>query len=244
MNTLFAQSQHSIGSQNASTVRWQEGAESSDKFISDGAVVKVLTVGGVTVSASLQDTGWKMRADIMITNRSGQRFDVLPETFTLEVIAPKSKSLAYQSPDKLAKSIYRKARWSVALTMVAGSLATQQSTSKSSAQGSVYATDNTGNLGYGTYKGNSTTTTTFPDYAARERADEQARNIIQSAADAIDYIYRVSLKANTLMPGRDIFGAVYFERDKKAEGVVLTIPVGNTIFEFPFGKKELPFCKK
>lgn len=241
-NILIAQSQSAAPAQSPTNVRWnvrwQEGSQGSDKLLSDGAVVKILTANGVTVSASLKDTGWKQRADIMITNNSEQRFDVIPETFTLDVVTPKRKSLAYQAPEKLAKSLNRRAQWAAALSAFGGSLATQQSRSTSSTEGTVHATDNSGNSASGTYSGTTTTTTTSPDYFARQRANEQGNNALRNAGDTIDYIYKVSLKPNTVMPGKDVFGAVYFERDSKAETAILKIPVGDLIFEFPLGRVE------
>ena len=39
--------------------------------------------------------------------------------------------------------------------------------------------------------------------------------------------------SNTLMPGQNITGAVFFERDKKARDVVLRIPLSGVTFDVP-----------
>lgn len=238
VSALFAQPQSTTRDHSPTTVRWQEGAEGADRFFSDGVPIKVLTANGVAVSVSLQDTGWKMRADVVVANRSQGRVDVLPETFTLDVITPKAKRLEFKSLHELAKSIENKSRWRTVLANVAGAMATQQTTSVSSTHGTVSASDNVGNSASGVYSGSSTTITVSPDYAARQRANEQARTAVQSAGDMIDYLGRVSLKDNTLMPGQEMSGAVFFERDSKAEGVLLRVPVGNTVFEFPLGRMK------
>src|SRR5271154_1404977 len=44
--------------------RWQAGAVGCDQFQSNGHVVQSITAHGITVQISLQDTGWKLRANI------------------------------------------------------------------------------------------------------------------------------------------------------------------------------------
>jgi hypothetical protein len=50
-----------------------------------------------------------------------------------------------------------------------------------------------------------------------------------------DYLSEVFLKANTLMPGQNVYGAVYFKRERKIESVLLQIPIAGNYFQFPFG---------
>jgi hypothetical protein len=178
-----------------------------------------------------------MRADVMITNLSKQRADVLPNTFTLDILEPKPKSLPYESPEQLAKAIDRKIRWRNALAGMAANMATQQSTSTSTSSiyGNMSATNNKGDSANGIYNGSSTTNTTAntPDYAARHRANQQAAENIQTGQEMVDYINRATLKANTLMPGQDVFGVVFFKREKDKQFLILRIPIGRTVFEFP-----------
>ncbi len=218
----------------SSTVRWQEGTPSSDKFFSGGLLVKTIASNGLVVSASLKDTGWKMRADIMVTNKTDQRIDVVPDMLKLDVIVPKAKSLSYQDPEELAKSIDRRTRWANAFSGMAAGLANQTATSQSSTSGSVNVYDSSGDTAHGTYSGTTTTTTTSPDHAARQRAWEQQRINSQNATSTIDYLNSIVLRRNTLMPGQNVSGAVFFSREKNHDEVVLRVPVGNTVFEFPF----------
>ena len=242
-NVLSSQPSSTTTTQSSSIVRWHESSQGSDKFLKDGAVIKVLTESGVTVAVSLRDTGWKMRADIMITNNTERRFDVLPEMFTLHAVTPPNgrwdpqegtKSLAYQAPEKLAKSIRRRAGWVAALSAVGGSMETQESKSVSSTEGDVRVRDKNGNSVSGTYSGTTTTTTRSPNYAARERWNEQATNAIRGFENTISYMFRITLKSNTVMPGQDVLGAVYFEREKRSREGLLRIPINNITFEFPY----------
>ncbi len=60
-------------------VRWQAGAPGCDQFLSgQGHMVETVTSNGITVQVSLQDTGWKLRASIAISNQAGSEVYVLP----------------------------------------------------------------------------------------------------------------------------------------------------------------------
>jgi len=50
---------------------------------------------------------------------------------------------------------------------------------------------------------------------------------------AVRQIHNTALRQGEVAPGAKSAGAVWFERDKKAEQLVLRVPVGQTIFEFP-----------
>ena len=47
-------------------VKWLAGTEGSKRLYSEGLMVESLTVNGVTVQVSLQDTGWKLLANIAV----------------------------------------------------------------------------------------------------------------------------------------------------------------------------------
>jgi len=51
--------------------------------------------------------------------------------------------------------------------------------------------------------------------------------------NAVSQIHDTALRQGVVNAGAKSSGAVWFERDKKAEQLVLRIPVGQTIFEFP-----------
>jgi hypothetical protein len=169
---------------NQHTVRWQRDAPGSDYRLQNGLFFESLTVNGLIVSAALNDTGSKMRAEIAVINAGQQRVDILPSTITLGVVDPKPKSLAYQDPSDMEKSIRRRAAIAQIFNAM-GSLSQSSSTSTSSTIGAVNVTDNTGNSASGTYSGQTTTTTSSPDPVARQRAAEREQEIAQNAARSI-----------------------------------------------------------
>ena len=83
-------------------VRWYSGAAGCDQFASNGRTVESVTVNGVTVQVSLQDTGWKLRATVAISNQSDDKVYVLPALITLDELKPGLRNLRQENPAKLA----------------------------------------------------------------------------------------------------------------------------------------------
>jgi len=63
------------------------GGKGSAQFRSGSELVESLTANGVTVQVSLQDTGWKMRANVAVVNSSKQAIFVLPKLVSLDELA-------------------------------------------------------------------------------------------------------------------------------------------------------------
>jgi hypothetical protein len=227
--------QHSP-SMRPSTMRWAKGAPNCDYLLENGQFVQIVRVDGIELRAALRDTGWKMRAQVGVVNATKSRLDVIPDLFSLTVVEPKRKTLRLQGPEELAKSIDRRATWH-AIGASLGGMATKETTSESQTNGTV-SVFGSGGFATGVYRETTTTTQTEPDYEARRRAAEQV-SVIQTRRDeAIAGVHSQALRGNTLMPGQRIEGFVFFEREKKADSLVLTVPVGNVTVEFPFGKRK------
>jgi hypothetical protein len=183
-----------------------------------------------------------MRSDVVITNNTDQQIDVQPEKFFLEVLGPKPKQLDYESPEKLTKSINRRAQWAAFGIRPSREDVTRTITAKSSTSGSfnggmelhdLYSINATGSPN-GRNSCSTTSTTTVPDCYTRRKADGDARAALQNAAQASGDLSKILLRANTIMPTQQISGAVYFERYKGRSPVILKVPLRGTIIEFPF----------
>jgi len=83
-------------------VRWYAGAAGCDQFSTNGRIVESVTVQGVTVQVSLQDTGWKLRATVAVSNQSDDKVYVLPALITLDELKPGLRNLRQENPTKLA----------------------------------------------------------------------------------------------------------------------------------------------
>ena len=83
-------------------VRWQAGAPGCDQFFSKGHTVESATANGVTVQVSLEDSGWKLRATVAVSNKGEEVVEVFPALITLDELQPNLKSLLAQDPAKLS----------------------------------------------------------------------------------------------------------------------------------------------
>jgi hypothetical protein len=203
-------------------VRWQVGAKGSSEFQNGDQAVESLTANGITVQVSLHDTGWKYRANIAVANAGSQAVYVLPKLLSLDETAPLLKPLTYEDPAHVAKAMNHQILWTSASAGPASNSRSQSSSSASSAPV-------TFNVVY------KSPVTTSPNYLAQQQAaeDQAARN--QAAlVDMVREIQALSLRECTLKSGEKTAGAVWFERDAKSRQLVLRLPVGGVIFEFPF----------
>ncbi len=214
-----------------------ESAGCTHQFI-DGQKFKILTGDGLTVIASLAATAKYIRADISVSNGTAANVDVLPTEFDLEESGPKQKRLAYVDAEQVIRSAEKRVAWGNALTAMGGNMARQQSTTTTYNNGTVNAKSSNGTYATGTYNGSSTSTTSAPDYAARARADETIRQRNEAFASLRGQLSHTLLRANSVLPNQTVRGIVLFELDKKADSGSLSIPIGGTVYQFPFSSKR------
>jgi len=200
----------------------------------EGKKFKVLTSDGLTVIVSMAITAKYTRADVSVFNGGTAAVDVLPTDFQLEEVTPKPKLLAYIDAAKIIKSAQKRVAWGNALTAMGGSMARQQSTTTTTSAGTVNASSSDGSSGTGTYNGTSTSRTSTPDYAAEARADETIRERNAALASLSGQLSHAVFKANTVLPNQAVRGIVLFEKDKKTQTLMFSVPVGGTVYEFPF----------
>lgn len=84
-------------------VRWNAGATGCEQFISRGRQVESAAANGVTVQVSLQDTGWKLRASVAVSNAGSSQVYVHPSFVTLDELTPTLRNLREENPTKLAR---------------------------------------------------------------------------------------------------------------------------------------------
>lgn len=190
--------------------RWQPGAPGSEQLLSDYLAVESLTVEGVTVQVSLHDTGWKLRASVAVVNSGNQPLEIRPSDFRLEERLPAIRSLAYLAPSEMARAANHQVLWTSANASAGASPArTVDGPYRGSFQLAAYRQ-------------------TSPVYLPRQPELDNTGKQIRASA----------LHAGTVEPGGQSSGAVWFERDTKAQELLLRVPVGGVIYEFPltFGR--------
>jgi hypothetical protein len=210
-----------------------ESANCAHQFI-DGHKFKMLTSDGITVSVSMIAVGKYVRADVFVLNSTAENVDVLPATFSLEEVEPKQKKLAYVDAEKIIRSARSSAAWSNTLTAMGAGMQRQQSTTNTTSTGTASTTGSDGAYATGTYRGSSTSTTSSPDYAAQNRADQAIRDNNATIASLSARLSNAALKSNTILPNQSIRGFVFFEREKKAASLMISATIGGTVYKFPF----------
>ena len=201
-------------------VRWQSGAKGSIEFMSGDKLVESLTANGITVQVSLQDSGWKLRANIAVNNGGRQATYVLPRQVTLDEVAPLLKPLRYQEPAQVAKAATHQALWTTASAEPSINAQPQRHSSYTAALSTTSFRSASGDAS--------------PNYLAQHYALEETAARSQSAlVDLTREIKALSLPECTLKPGEKTAGAVWFDRDGKSKQLLLRVPVDGLIFEFP-----------
>jgi hypothetical protein len=188
--------------------RWLAGTEGSQRFYSEGLEMESLTVNGVTVQVSLQDTGWKLLANVAVANSGLQAVNVVPSNITLVTLGQVKKSLPYQQPKKLRTAVNHQILWT-------------EADAAPSASGYLV------NAGYRTSDSDGLNRT--QNYLAQHQVD------VESKADFNPHseINTVALQDAAILPSGHVSGSTWFERDGKLQEMVLRVPVGDLVYEFP-----------
>jgi len=206
---------------NNGVARWQSGSKGSYELTNGDKLVESLTANGITVQVSLQDTGWKMRANVAVVNAGQQAIYVLPRLLSLDEIAPMVKSLRYQDSAEVAKAANHQILWTSASAGPTGGVHPQRTSTASSAD--LYTVN---------YK--LPWSDPSPNYLAQHQAAEEIAAKNQGAlVDMAREINALSLRECSLKPNEKTAGAVWFERDAKSNQFILRVPLGAVIFEFP-----------
>jgi hypothetical protein len=199
-------------------VRWQAGAPGCDQFFSKGHTVESATANGVTVQVSLEDSGWKLRATIAVSNKGDEVVELFPVLITLDELQPNLKSLLTQDPAKLSHVVNHQ----VLLT---------QANAQPSPSAVAYHKNGTPSASTASYH------LPTPDYFSEhvvQTSDSNHAAIVPSAAE----LRSLALKHTKLACGQKTAGVMWFERDANARELSLRVPVGDLVFDFPLSFEQ------
>jgi hypothetical protein len=199
--------------------RWTAGAPGCDEFVSHGRHVESITANGITVQVSIQDSGWKFRANVAVSNQSGEVVSLLPGIVTLDELTPSLRSLYATDPTKLAHTPTHQVLWTLVDALPSRSAISNYSNGASGAQ----------------HPTNSTSTT--PDYLDPHLALASTRHSGFDQTDSID-VLSIALKPVAIPAGQINAGVMWFERAANAHELSLRVPVGDMVFDFPFSLEQ------
>ncbi len=206
--------------------RWEQNAPGCDSFMSNSILVESLTANGITVQVSLHDTGWKLRANVAIANSAAQPVRIEPSQFILDDVGLNGKPLFYNDPAQLAKNVTHQVLW----TETVATPANPPSRSPSIAT--------TSTIGYKSSLAPSLSTQNYllpHQYAEDDAVHKQGKQTLVNTAKQVQAL---ALKPATIQPNDKVTGAVWFDRGKNPQQLVLRIPIENQTFEFPLSFKQ------
>jgi hypothetical protein len=192
-------------------VRWQAGAPGCSQFESNGRIVESITANGITVQVALQDTGWKLRANVAFANAGSQDLVVMPSLISLDELKPGLKSLRPADASHVAHALNHQVLWTESTALPSPSAVVLRSSPVPTLTASSYHMPAT-------------------DYS---QANPTAYSVKNDVTGAPATIKSLSLKSATLSQGQKEAGVLWFERDVNARELSMRVPAGDMIFDFP-----------
>jgi hypothetical protein len=199
-------------------VRWQAGAPGCDQFFSKGHTVESATANGVTVQVSLEDSGWKLRATVAVSNKGEDTVELFPVLITLDELQPNLKSLLVQDPAKLSHVVNHQVLLTEANAQPSPSAVAYHKNGALAASAASYHLST-------------------PDYFSEhvvQTSDSNRAAIVPSGAE----LRSLALKHTKLASSQKTAGVMWFERDANARELSLRVPVGDLVFDFPLSFEQ------
>jgi hypothetical protein len=200
-------------------VRWSAGAPGCDAFVSRGRHVESITANGITVQVSVQDTGWKYRANIAVSNQSASNVDVTPGIITLDELQPRLRVLPATDTSVIARTSTHQVLWTLANAVPSPSAAKAQVLRES--QEERFAS------GY----------SAAPDYMNPHMALASDRPAAFERTEPLD-VTAITLKYASLPQAQNTAGVMWFARDPGARELSVRVPVGDVVFDFAFAFEQ------
>lgn len=225
------------------TIRW--GSASLEKnccydYMVDGGLVTVYRDAKLTFVVSIRtDVDDKYHLVVIdFLNKDEVPITVDPNNFQLSLKAPVNRtypSLHYLDVAKEMEKRGKGGRWFRGFRARMSQL---PATVDTTTTGRVIINDSSGQSATGTYRGESTSTISTPDYDAIRRARE--KNAAEEAENKqkADHFAHHALKANTIFKDQMVGGVVFFKKDKMSPGAVLSFRIGNVTYEIPYGTER------
>jgi hypothetical protein len=200
-------------------VRWAAGARGCDEFLSHGRHVESIRANGITVQVSLQDSGWKYRVNVAVSNESTDNVMVVPGNITLDELTPNMRALSATDAAKLAHSPTHQVFWTLTNAVPSPSAVADSGSRTSESERLANRTSPTN------------------DYLNPHLALAAARQGGFERTETID-VASVALKSASVAAGKADAGVVWFERDANAHELSLRVPVNDMVFDFSFSLEQ------
>lgn len=198
-------------------------------YYEDGATIERISREGVTVMVSLVDTGKLNKLKVCVDNRSSDAINIVPEQVTVHQSSPKDEYLEAKSQRDLQRGIDHGLIWKEILIGLAAGLSRNYTTINTSSVGIVRTP-----YGSGLVYGSTVTTISSPDWEMQARWFALGDRIAAEGKSAKELIAQQSLKKNTIFPGTQLTGTMWFRRHQALQSGTVEVTIGDRNYEFPF----------
>jgi hypothetical protein len=196
-------------------VRWSAGAPGCDEFLSHGRHVESITANGITVQVSIQDSGWKYRASIAVSNQSPSSVEVTPGIITLDELMPNLRPLPAIDAAHIARTSTHQVLWTLNNAVPSPSAVSPPSRGGSEAQRLAYRNS------------------PAPDYMSPPMTLASSRPGAFARTQDVG-ANGIALKYVSLPSGQNTAGIMWFDREASARELSMRVPVGDMVFDFAF----------
>lgn len=217
--TVMARPKGSSATPENGIVRWAAGAPGCDEFLSHGRHVESITANGITVQVSLQDSGWKYRANVAISNETPDGVLVVPGNIALDELTPNMRALPATDAAKLAHSPTHQVFWTLTNAVPSPSAVAEPGSRAAESERLANRTSPTN------------------DYLNPHLALTAARQSGFERTETID-VASVALKTTSVPAGKVDAGVMWFDRDANAHELSLRVPVADMVFDFSFSQEQ------
>ena len=206
----------------------------TSRFV-DGATVLTLADRGIVIRVSL--TGMKRFtvADVSVTNGSASDLNVMPATFQLVQAANGKTSNALPLAAVLKTEGRRDNTWGNFFDM--GTSATKQETKVVTKHKEV--SDLTQSNDGRQADERKVVQVTVPDEDARAAARAKIAERKEALNGDLAGMRQTYLQSNTVAPGTDINGAVYFAPSRVGDELTLVVPLASSVYRFTLTAQAL-----
>jgi membrane-associated protease RseP (regulator of RpoE activity) len=198
-------------------------------YYQSGAPVEQISRDGVTVMVSLVDTGKLNKVKVCVVNDSNNAINIVPDQVRVHQSSPKDEYLEVRSQRDLQRSIDHGLIWKEILIGLAAGLSRNYTTIQTSSVGVVGTP-----YGSGLVYGSTVTTISSPDWELRAQWFALGDRIAAEGKTAKELIAQQSLKKNTIFPGTQLTGTLWFRRHQALESGTVDVAIGTRHYDFLF----------
>lgn len=224
---------------------WEKDCKICDQITSDGVTYFIFNTPDFSLAVSGFEGKKVLFTEVYLVNKSSDlknRIEFNPNDARIAVFLKKEDKtpveLSPLSPEQAADKMDGSSNAKVKnfFNRLGAGMANRTATVNSSTNGNVTIMDSQG-ISTGVYQGNTTSTVTVPDEEARNEAERKVTERNAKVEAKSRAILQTTLRANTVFPGKDIMGRIYFPY-KKGVFMYVLVQIGDTAYIKGFGLSQ------